>query len=70
MALVSPQALLASESTVNGASRLSRLRGGVLMILGPVLAAGTCWALAKVGPELLAPASAGGDLPWLRQLFA
>lgn len=64
MAFLSPATLLAADARAAGPSPLSRLRGAVLMTLGPVLATGMGWALATVGPELLSPSGASGDVRW------
>ncbi|MBL8306789.1 MAG: hypothetical protein JNM33_08845 [Rubrivivax sp.] len=54
MSLMTPEQLIASQGAATGPTATSRLRGGVLMVLGPVLAVSMAWALASLGPALLA----------------
>ncbi len=62
MHYVSPETLLQSEAHVTGPTRMSRVRGAVLMAIGPVLCVSMLWILASLGPELLSPAPvSGGD---------
>lgn len=62
MSHVSPETLLRSEAHVTGPTRMSRVRGALLMAIGPMLCVAMLWALASLGPELLsaAPTSSSG----------
>ncbi len=49
---VSVHTLVAADAQGTGPTTVSRLRGGVLMVLGPLLALGMLAALVAVGPAL------------------
>lgn len=59
MSLTSPNVLLASQADATGPTTTSRVRGAVLMVLGPVLAVSMTWILVSLGPELLAGTATG-----------
>jgi hypothetical protein len=52
MPKVSVQTLVAADAQGTGPTTVSRVRGGVLMVLGPLLALGMLAALVAVGPAL------------------
>lgn len=59
MKTVSVQALLAADARSTGPSTMTRVRGALLMVTGPVLALAMGVALVALGPSLLgAPGAA------------
>lgn len=57
--------LVAADDRGAGPSTITRLRGAVLMVLGPLIALAMLWTLVTLGPALLhaAPGSAPGGTP-------
>lgn len=57
--------LVAADDRGAGPSAITRLRGAVLMVLGPLIALAMLWTLVTLGPALLhaAPGSAPGGTP-------
>lgn len=51
--------LVAADDRAARPSAVTRLRGAVLMVLGPLIALSMLWTLATLGPALLRPAPGG-----------
>jgi hypothetical protein len=58
---VSVRTLVASDDASTGPTRMTRARGAVLMVLGPVLAVGMLAVLSAIGAELWNGTAADGS---------